>query len=980
MLINNRFEFKNKIINFPDVYQGYDHETQRNVLFLKINPPENNSQYTTSPKSSQKIKLNGIIQPSQVVEIDKSYFVILILPKGTTCQENIDTMNNIGKPFNNTEITRIGSELCNLTKIAQSNELIPIIHPDLVIIAFDGTLNLIAISPGYVSQTVTSHFAFPIKTIATLLQAMANAGSKEIDTDISANLKNVLQKATSKNADYENLNAFYDALKQPITDQHYLKSFTLLSIAISLLIGAIVISYIYQKIHLSDQISATETIRTATDNLKSKAHTKAKEWTILLSSKNITLFQQAIEAKQQLLEGDKSFSSIKFENAQTAYHKAILLYETAISLGNEIIKLRAESQNAQGLMRLSQTRWQPLLNSEYIELPENIKKASETGMEGEYQYINKQYSAAIIAYNLAKKLYDSVSLKKYNELLHYHQAYFAQNRATIAAKNWEELKARIPSISSSATKNAKKQITIAKGFLQASDNITAAETFNQSATLFESAIKTVIEDMGAKVASANAYEQASNIAKRWQSLFKRMQKKTVPTEITQAKNLFKQANKLSIQKKYKQSSNNYERVIALYKDQIQKLNVKAKTDANKYLKQAKQLIASLALSKNKLKKRLNSARQRFESLQTQNNQGDSRQQKHSHKDFIIARRSFRNITKISKKSNTLVYNGTANKKAHSLLSKGQNFMAQGEYNSSYEMLKDATSEFTKLVKISDALEDFYAKESTILTLKEKTINIIGPVAKSLSEIKKLIEAANNSLSRANELIVTGKVDNATQVLEDAKLIIDSLKPQAETELMNYALTTDSELRFKRATAALNELLTLNPKHHQAHQFLGKVQSNRVNSLAKRIAIVQGNIRSNGKIIPDPPSKEELIKVLGKPSRIYADSNILYDQLGFLATTDPESKKIHSIVIYYSKPQHKHEPTNFYSGIIEIDGVTIERDASIKEINQSLNNMAFQPTAVSNTYNAKYKNLRITIKYKKASNQIHTIGIIFLSQF
>lgn len=988
MIIANRFKINRKIGDSPpDIFEGYDIEMQCDILLIKIDVLVDKDKCQTTQfleDPAHNSKLNGIIKPHQIVEDNKGNFAVISLPKGMMLQKNIEMMNKLDKPFQEAEIIHIGSLLCELTNKAISNNLVPIIRSDLVIITVDDKPSIIAIDPQYISETAAIHITPPQRAIATLLQEMANAGRKvtpikarKKDTEISPNLKKLLQMASSGNFNFDNLNEFSRRLKQQLTDQRYLKSFILLCLGIFLLIAALVLIRTYKSVELPKQDQVIDKVRFATEDFKTEAHMAAKEWAILKSTEQINTPQQAIDAEHLLSRGDAYLTTMEFEEAQLAFQQAIVLYESAIRLGKETVQLRTESQKARELMRLSQSRWKPLLGSTYIQLPDQIKRAGDIALEGESRYLRDQYQEAVIAYEQATQLYESVLPKEYNELLYRHQAFTAQERAKIAANSWEKIKVAIDLIFSVPANRAREQMAIGEGFLQSGQNVKATNAFNKSATLFETATKAAIEDMGAKVTSANAYERAVEADQQWQKLFKAMKKKTEPDEIAEAKEFLKKAHRLSSQKKYKQSSENYEHAVKLYEFQIQKLNAEAETLAKNYVNRANMMIESLTVSQKNLESRLTVARKQFESMQTQITQHhESEHHEQLLEDSAAARKHYQHITKLSNYCNANVYCGEVKEKTRSMLTKGQGLMTKGEYITAFLMLESAANELTNLAELPAKIEKFFSMEEYALSSQETAMKVIGPVARELFEVKKLLDLGNKSLLRANELIRTREVTKATQALEDAKLAFDSLIPQAEAELMAYALSADSELRTKVAIAALDELLILNPEHLQARNLLEKIRSFKRST--NRITIVQGKIRNNGKTIPFYPTEKALTGILGQPSRILASHmGLLFDELGILATPDPTTKKIKNIVVYYAQSLYRNEPKNFYPGIIEIEGVPIGRDDSIEIINNSLKNIHFKPTRIVNTYQATHKDLRILINYKKGSNQIYSISVLYM---
>jgi len=988
MIIDSRFEVNKIIKDSPlEIYQGHDLDKQCNVLLIKIDGQLDAriDQSTGSSKQSpHDPKLNGIITPYRIIEDNKDYFAVFPLPKGTILKKNIAIMNQLGEPFQEAEIVRIGHMLCKLAAEAESHNLIPLIRSDLVVIAVDSDPSLIAMDPDYLSETTATDFVPPQRAIAVLLKEMAAAGYKGCSnttpprrSHISSNLKKILQSASSKNSPIGNIDELSQALNFQAKDRRYLKSFVLLCLGVLILIGALFLSRFYARFEIIKQDQAVEKIRRTAADSKSTAYATADKLKVLMASQRIETPQQAIDAEYLLARGDQFFAKKDFDQAQLTYRQAIVLYESAIKLADEIAKLRIEAQEARELMRLSQTRWRPLNGSSYIRFPEQIERAGDTALEGESQYLKDRYREAAIAYELATQLYNSVSPKEYNELLYRHRALTAQDRATFAKDSWEKLRSATNSIFSAWANQAKAQMATAKGLLAAGKNAEAASHFVEAAELFETATKTAIEEMGAKTASALAYERAIAAAKRWQKQFKAMKKEVEPDEIVEAKKALERAHRLAGQNNYKQAVRSYEHAAEQYESQIRQLHAEAEALADHYTMRTEELISTLHKSQKKVEDRLTVARTKLESIQIRISQHhEPGQHEQLLKDSAAAQELYRHINKLSDYCNAKVYGGEANEKAHSLFRTGRALVTEGQYIEASIALKDAVEKFTTLVALPAAIDTSFSKEEQALGSREVAMKVIGPVGGGLPEIMKLLDLGDKSISAANEFLLAGKFTDATRSLEDAKLAFDSLIPQAEIELINHAVGADSEMRTEIALAALEELLILNPEHLQARELMTKIQS--TERPKKRITIVQGKIRNDGRIIPFSPTEQGLAGILGEPSRVRANHmGLLFDEQGIVATPDPETKRILSIVVYYAKPLYENEPKDFYPGIVEIEGVSIGRDDSIEKINGSLKHLRFEPTPLGNSYKATHMGLRILINYKKGSSQIYSIGMLFL---
>ena len=989
MMIQNRYNINRKIENpLYDIYEGHDIVQQCDIVLVKIDV-KTNSRVRQLKQSSGEFhsaaKPNGLLTPYEIIEDNKGYFAVIILPKGTMLKKNIEMMNKIDKPFQESEIIRIGRLLCELTEKAISYNLKPIISSDLVFLAVDGAPSIIAIYPEISNETTASHTAISMLAIAMLLQDMTSAGrntfssgsARKVST-ISPDLKKLLHLVSSESGHFNNLNDFAIALERQPVDRRYLKSFTYLCIIILILIASIVIFRLNNYYDLLNQDLAIEKIRLTTEKYQSEAHEAAKELAILKTSENVRSPQQTTNAQSLLLKGDEYIAALKFEEAQSAYKEAIILFKAATRQIQEIVKLRVESQKSRELARLSQSRWLPLLDSIHINIPEQINRAVETALEGEAQLMRGNYREAIVAYQMVQKLYEGIPSHEFNELLHRHQALSARQRARVAADSWEKIHGSSSLKTSKSASRAKEKMAVAESLIKTDQNEQATEVFNASTILFEKATKSAIENMTAKVATAHAYDNAMKASNEWQALFSSMKINAEPAEILEAKDSLRKAHQFAKQNEFKQSTKEYEHAASLFEYQTQQLISETEKLVLKAFDQVKQMFNSLTASQKKLENRLVQARKNFKKLQTKISQDhDTANHKQLMNEYADARKNYQLITKTVDQCNTNVYGGKANLKARSLITEAKALLSKGEYVQAHKNFKDATNKLTTLTELPNAIEKYFIAEENALESKESTIDAIGPIASQLHEVKKLTGLVETSLKNAKTLLGTGELAKATLALEDAQLALDSLMPQAEAELFNHALKADSELRKKVALASLEELLIINPENFRAQELLKKIQSNKKST--KRISIIDGIIRNNGKVIPFHPTKQTLIVALGRPSRVRTShTGMIFDDLGIVATPDPTTNKIISIVVYYAQPLYKSEPKNYYSGTIEIEGIPIGRDDSIEKINKSLNHIEFKPTKIGNTFKTTQGNLRILVNYKQRTNQIYSIGMLFMA--
>ncbi len=923
-----------------------------------------------------------LIAPRLVLRIDDRCLGVFSLPTGVTLRDNIAMMTNLREPFYEDEIFRIGKALCESVAYARASGCTPLIHADLLTIAIDGSVRVLVLGPGSrLAHDASGVLSMPEKGIGTLLKDMAQGINHQESRRICASprLNRLLHMVVDGDGNPSFAKDLTGSLMRDALDRHPWWNLVRAAMSVGLLIAAIIFLQLHRPILPSGTADTTDELRLAADDAKALANASAKEWVILASSERLTAPVQALDAEHMLKAGDAHHAGNELDQARMAYNKAHVLYTAAITVGKEFAALRSQAENSRGLARLSGSRWTPLIGSLYVRLPDSIERAIDAAFEGDFQYIQQNYQEAIIAYELAKQLYDVVSPDKFDELKNRHLARTCRDQASVSAGTWERLEVSMGTTVSETGNQAKQQIAAAEGLLQAGQDAAAAQAFAEAERLFDTATKIAVADMVAQVATANARELAIDAAQRWRSVAQALGNETTPEDVAAAERLIEQAHDSASQGKQEQARHNYEYAAMLYQQQIEQANTQAKTRAQAYEHQAGVMMDSLQESRKALEEKWESVRRRFQEVQTLLAEPtDPNQHEQLLAESKTVRQQYRHVARLRSYCDMNVYGGSVYEKTQAILVQGHEKMTNADYVAASLILETAAAELTKQNDFLAGLENYLNQEEEITGVKDRTLASLGPVAKELPEIKRLLDLAGENAANARNLLEDRDIVEATQSLTDAKLAYDSILPQAEVELLNHARIADSEMRTEVAIAALKELVEINPGHVAALEFIRELQS--AARPSDRVTLIQGTLRVNGKKVPASPTKEELLAIFGEPSRQGTGlSVLLYDELGILATPDPETGKILNLVIYYAKPRYPSEPRNFYPGIVELEGFPIGRDASIETINTGVKTVRFQSTQISTAYQATYMGLRLLISYHPQTNQIYTISVMFLSE-
>lgn len=966
------------------IVRARDTKRQCDSLIVEIllsNPLDKTYFPRISPGRHSSVSEGYIIAPHQVLEVDARYFGVFSLPTGMTLRENIALMTELNEPFHEDEICRVGRAVCEAVSHAKAYDCVPLVHVDLITIGIDGSIHTLVVNHGLkLAHSMDKALTNAEKTVGSVLREMACAdGSPDSrGTNLSPRLTKLLQLVADGGENASSWQDLRDALPQQRRSHHRWWTITRLGASTALLVAAAVLFQLHKSITLPGGSDTSETLRLATEDAKALAHASAKEWAILVSSERVTSPIQALDAEHMLGKGDELDATGSFDQARKAYHKAHVLYAAAIAASKEVVALRSEAENGRTLAKLSGSRWTPLVGSFYTQLPDSIEKAIDAAIEGDFRYVQRHYREAVIAYELAKQLYDAVPPEEFNKLMQHHLARTCRDQANVSAGTWERLEASIGATTSEMANQAKQRMAAAEGMLQAGQDTAAVQAFEEAMRLFDAATKSTVADMVARVATANARELAMGAARRWQSVSSAFENTSSPEDIAAAELLLEQAHGLARESKQEQARSNYERAAMLYEQQIEEANVQALARAQAYEHQASVMIESLKESQKALEERWKSARKRFEEVHVQL---AAPADPDRHRQLLVesdaARQQYRRATMLRAYCDMNIYSGSVYDKAKSMLNQGREMMTRTEYVGASLILETAATEFARQNELVSALDNYLDREEKVSRARERTLAALGPVAQELPEIRRLLHLADENVASAKGLLETRDVMEAIQLLNDAGLTYSSILPQAEIELMDYARVADSEIRNEIALAALKELLEINPGHIAALELTRKLQSTAPPT--NRVTLIQGILRINGKKLPASPTRDELSAIIGEPSRQRSGlSGLLYDELGMLATPDPETGRILNLVIYYAKPRYQNEPYGFYPGTVELEGFPIGRDVSIETINAGVKVMRFQPTQVGSAYQTTYMGLRLLISYHSETNQIYTISVMFLS--
>jgi DNA-directed RNA polymerase specialized sigma24 family protein len=103
----------------------------------------------------------------------------------------------------------------------------------------------------------------------------------------------------------------------------------------------------------------------------------------------------------------------------------------------------------------------------------------------------------------------------------------------------------------------------------------------------------------------------------------------------------------------------------------------------------------------------------------------------------------------------------------------------------------------------------------------------------------------------------------------------------------------------------------------------------------QVAVDGKSVMVNGKALPLPPRRADLIKLLGKPTRVTTlrYTCLTWDEYGLCANENPATGKIEAVTVAFGKRDYEYWPKKTFSGAARVDGALVTAQSSVAEINR-----------------------------------------------
>jgi hypothetical protein len=102
-----------------------------------------------------------------------------------------------------------------------------------------------------------------------------------------------------------------------------------------------------------------------------------------------------------------------------------------------------------------------------------------------------------------------------------------------------------------------------------------------------------------------------------------------------------------------------------------------------------------------------------------------------------------------------------------------------------------------------------------------------------------------------------------------------------------------------------------------------------------VAVDGRSVKINGTTLALPPSRADLVKLLGKPTRVtkLRTTLITWDEHGLYATESPRSGKIEAISVALGRRDYEYWPKQTFRGTARVDGARVTAQSTVAEINR-----------------------------------------------
>jgi hypothetical protein len=118
---------------------------------------------------------------------------------------------------------------------------------------------------------------------------------------------------------------------------------------------------------------------------------------------------------------------------------------------------------------------------------------------------------------------------------------------------------------------------------------------------------------------------------------------------------------------------------------------------------------------------------------------------------------------------------------------------------------------------------------------------------------------------------------------------------------------------------------------------------RLDPKALTVAIADESLSINGKKFALPLAREELVRLLGKPTREarLANTILTWDELGVYAYQRPGTDKVHSFCVALGAEPYDFRPKKLFAGKASVDGAEVRADTAVKAVNAAKRGAPFK---------------------------------------
>ncbi len=950
----------------PDVLAGAEIHTKvhpqdgRPILAVRVRSERERAKWASDSDVGVHGNRNtSFIVLSDPVDLEGECWLTAPRPLGVSLAEAVHVTGGSGGKLSVKALAKVGVDLCQAAEDADKSGLCLCLRPETAYYCSDGSIRVVAV-PTSIAQQASA-------ATTRIADFLLKLSSETPGDSLTLGFRAALQRASKGNPSP----AEFSVHLQRMMDRNRL-AWAPKAVLVAAVVAMAAYAIVVRPGPMGD--SGPDVTASAIDNALADAMASRRQWTVYSYANDVEVPPQAAEAEQRLQDANRYRSTEDLHSALHAYRQTGELFDAALATARAIEERRGLAVQARVTLEIALQPWASLVQSIFVELPPGVVQAFDARREADLRFLRRRYEESLAAYELSSRMLDSVDSTLLDGLQVAHEAGVSRQVALAAQETWARLREATDLTSPPSADMAKTRLSEAEALQAAGDLRSASIQFTEAAKLYRNAAFETLSAIMIRQEAADSRDAATQRIEQWRAVARPLGRLDAP-EVRRALGLFDVAAELAETGSHAEARAKFLQVAQIMDVEREQLKAAARIRVDQYTTRIRRLLGAITDQQKELDASVTKAEERVSLLQQElGSPGHSPEELHA---FAEAAQQKLRLVKVRRYCNSHVFSGSRRAEAAEALHTADELMDRGEVIPAAVLLEAATTNLDDLVRHKQEAEAFYDEHTRIIELAESTPLDLGTLARAFPTVTKLLDDAAKALQDARDLMREGDVTSARGALGDAELCLRSVPTEARIRLIKLAKRADAESRFDDASAALREVLKLDPDDAQAHALWENMLAHQAQP-RDRITLFQEQLYLFGTRISHRPTLSDLSGVLGDADRKLGGSlSYVYDERGIMLVLDADVVSIRSMVIFYARGKGTHEPKNHFPGIVQIDGYDIRRGDTLNDINKALTHDKLEPDPrAPYITRLAYGSYKVRVNFDRRTGRVYTIAVDF----